>query len=100
MEGLADLLHAETEAQRKQALRQASGELSRLYEAWRAEIVRTLAHAEAVLEFGDEEEDAGDEVYHALGPRCVPGVSCLQRRTYAHSDVTPACLAPTPAAQY
>ena len=40
VEGLADLIHAETEAQRKQALRQASGHLSKLYTNWREKIVK------------------------------------------------------------
>lgn len=34
MEGLGDLIHAETEAQRRQALRQMSGELGHLYQDW------------------------------------------------------------------
>ncbi|MBT4464924.1 MAG: tRNA uridine-5-carboxymethylaminomethyl(34) synthesis GTPase MnmE, partial [Rhodospirillaceae bacterium] len=42
-EGLADLIEAETEAQRRQAQRQAGGELARLYEDWRSRLVRLLA---------------------------------------------------------
>lgn len=34
VEGLGDLIHAETEAQRRQALRQMSGDLERLYQGW------------------------------------------------------------------
>lgn len=34
VEGLGDLIHAETEAQRRQALRQMSGDLQRLYQDW------------------------------------------------------------------
>lgn len=55
VEGLADLIEAETEAQRKQALRQAEGELGRLYDGWRERLVRALAHFEAELDFSDEE---------------------------------------------
>lgn len=55
VEGLADLLAAETEAQRRQALRQFDGQLSALYEDWRARLVRALAHAEAEIDFSDEE---------------------------------------------
>lgn len=54
VEGLADLVDAETEAQRLQALRQLKGELGRLYESWRARLIRVLAHAEAAIEFADE----------------------------------------------
>lgn len=55
VEGLADLIEAETEAQRKQALRQAEGELGRLYDGWRDGLIRALAHFEAELDFSDEE---------------------------------------------
>lgn len=53
-EGLADLVAAETAAQRRQALRQLAGELGRLYEDWRARLLRALAHLEADIDFPDE----------------------------------------------
>ena len=55
VEGLADLIEAETLAQKKQALRQSEGELGRLYDGWRNDLVRALAHFEAELDFSDEE---------------------------------------------
>ena len=55
VEGLADLIEAETQAQKKQALRQCEGELGRLYDGWREQLVRALAHFEAELDFSDEE---------------------------------------------
>ena len=55
VEGLADLINAETEAQRRQALRQAGGALARLYDGWRERLLSALAHLEADLEFPDEE---------------------------------------------
>ena len=54
-EAIADLVAAETEAQRRQALRQYDGALSALYERWRAELIKALAWAEAVIDFSDEE---------------------------------------------
>ncbi|MSO64704.1 MAG: tRNA uridine-5-carboxymethylaminomethyl(34) synthesis GTPase MnmE [Alphaproteobacteria bacterium] len=54
-EGLADLVNAETEAQRRQALRQLDGELGALYESWRRELLGCLAHAEADIDFVEEE---------------------------------------------
>jgi tRNA modification GTPase len=54
-EGLADLIAAETEAQRAQALRQMGGALSKIYESWREELLRILAHAEADIDFPDED---------------------------------------------
>ena len=53
-EAVADLVAAETAAQRRQALRQLSGELRRLYEGWRERLLRALAHLEAVIDFPDE----------------------------------------------
>ncbi|HHZ67108.1 MAG TPA: tRNA uridine-5-carboxymethylaminomethyl(34) synthesis GTPase MnmE, partial [Alphaproteobacteria bacterium] len=54
-EGLADLVAAETEVQRRQALRQLKGELGGLYEGWRQRLLRCLAHGEAELDFVDED---------------------------------------------
>jgi tRNA modification GTPase len=58
-EGLADLVNAETEAQRRQALRQLRGELGALYDRWRQDLVRALAHVEAYIDFPDEDLPAG-----------------------------------------
>lgn len=55
IEGLADLIEAETAAQRRQAIRQLGGELGRLYESWRERLVRALAHLEAAIDFADED---------------------------------------------
>jgi len=53
-EGIADLINAETEAQRRLALRQADGALGRLFDAWRADIVKAQAYVEAAIDFSDE----------------------------------------------
>jgi tRNA modification GTPase len=53
-EGVADLIDAETEGQRRQALRQLEGVLSRQVAAWREEAIACLAGAEAALDFSDE----------------------------------------------
>lgn len=55
VEGLVDLIDAETTAQRRQALRQMDGALSALYEDWRTRLIRCLAHTEAAIDFADEE---------------------------------------------
>ena len=70
VEGLSDLLAAETPLQRKQALRQMEGHLSKQFEAWRKVLVKCLAHTEAVIDFGDDdrEDDVDDEALHALMP--------------------------------
>ncbi len=54
-EGIADLIDAETPAQRRQALRQSLGALAETYEDWRARLVAALARLEADIDFPDEE---------------------------------------------
>jgi len=56
VEALADLIVADTSTQRLQALRQMDGRLSGLYEGWRGDLIKGLAHAEAVIDFGDDED--------------------------------------------
>jgi tRNA modification GTPase len=58
-EGLADLLAAETESQRRQAASQASGALRRLYGNWRERLVRIRALIEADFDFAEEEDVPG-----------------------------------------
>jgi len=60
VEGLADLISAETEAQRWQALAQAEGSLRALYEGWRAELLRAQALVEAGSDFADEGDVEAD----------------------------------------
>ena len=64
VEGLGDLLAARTQGQRRQALRQLEGEASRVFEAWRHRLVRVLAYIEAMIDFSDEADVAGE----ALSP--------------------------------
>jgi tRNA modification GTPase len=59
VEGLADLIAAETEAQRRQALRQLEGALGERIESWREALVGALAHIEASIDFSDEDLPAG-----------------------------------------
>ncbi|MEQ8357471.1 MAG: tRNA uridine-5-carboxymethylaminomethyl(34) synthesis GTPase MnmE [Kiloniellaceae bacterium] len=55
VEGLADLIEAETEAQRRQAVRQLQGGLARLTGDWAARLTRVLAHFEAAIDFAEED---------------------------------------------
>ncbi|WP_142849188.1 tRNA uridine-5-carboxymethylaminomethyl(34) synthesis GTPase MnmE [Telmatospirillum sp. J64-1] len=68
-EAVADLVDAETSAQRRQALRQMDGALSRLVEDWRTRLVRALAHFEAVIDFPEEglPEELNAQVDKVLG---------------------------------
>jgi tRNA modification GTPase len=54
-EAIADLVDADTAAQRRQALRQMEGELGQLYDGWRHRLTRALAHLEADIDFPDED---------------------------------------------
>jgi tRNA modification GTPase len=59
VEGLADLVDAETEAQRRQALRQLEGHLGDMVEGWRERLIEALALLEAALDFSDEGDVVG-----------------------------------------
>ncbi len=63
-EGIADLVAAETAAQRRQALRQADGALSELYETWRRGLIEASARVEVEIDFSDEDlpENLSDAV--------------------------------------
>ena len=68
VEGLADLIEAETEAQRLQAQRVFSGELGKLVEEWRTKLICAAALIEATIDFADEEVpvDVAPEVSELL----------------------------------
>ena len=67
-EGLADLIDAETEVQRKQAQRVLSGELGQMAQVWRSDLIRAAALMEATIDFVDEEvpEDVYPEIAELL----------------------------------
>lgn len=55
IEGLADLIEAETEAQRVQALQVLSGKLGQRVQEWRSMIIKAMAFIEVTIDFADEE---------------------------------------------
>jgi len=63
VEALADLIAADTSTQRTLALQQLEGRLSEVYQDWRNRLIAGLAHAEAVIDFGDDErlDDTDDD---------------------------------------
>lgn len=71
-EGLADLIDAQTERQRVQALRQMEGGLKDEYEGWRGAILDALAQIEGEIDFPDE----GD-VPEGLSHKALPGLQDL-----------------------
>ncbi|MBL3573935.1 tRNA uridine-5-carboxymethylaminomethyl(34) synthesis GTPase MnmE [Rhodovulum sulfidophilum] len=87
VEGLGDLLEAETEAQRRQALRVLSGALGAKVDRWREALIRAAALLEATIDFADEDvpvdvtpEVTGllDEVAASLRSE-IDGVSVAER---------------------
>lgn len=68
VEGLADLLASETEAQRRLAMRQFSGEASSIYHQWYSDLTGALAIVEASIDFADEDGVAAEAMLK-LRPR-------------------------------
>ena len=68
-EGIADIIDAETEAQRRQAQRQAGGALAKLYDGWRHQLIEAQALVEAAIDFSDE-GDVGDKAYIGADEIC------------------------------
>ncbi|UVC08461.1 tRNA uridine-5-carboxymethylaminomethyl(34) synthesis GTPase MnmE [Rhizobium sp. TH2] len=79
IEGLADLISAETEMQRRLALEQSSGALSKLYTGWADRLTRIRALIEAELDFPDE-----DDVPGAMSDRLWPELDAIARDMRAH----------------
>jgi tRNA modification GTPase len=77
-EAVGDLIHAETQLQRQQALAQMNGVLSSLYDGWTERLKRALAHIEADIEFPDEDLPEG------VMPEIIPVIEQLQQEIAAH----------------
>jgi tRNA modification GTPase len=77
-EAIADLVDAETAAQRKQALRQMDGGLARLADGWRGQVIGLLARLEAEIDFADEDIPAG------LMEQVAGGVAALAGELAGH----------------
>ena len=78
--GIADLVAAETEAQRRQALAQMEGGLHRLYDGWRERLMAQRAQVEAAIDFSDQ--DLGSDPLVAAGP----ALAALEAEIAAHLD--------------
>ena len=79
-EAIADLIAAETSAQRRQALRQADGALTRLYGDWTSRATRILAHQEAAIEF------EMDDLPSDTGSRARTAAAVLAAEIARHLD--------------
>ncbi|CAO3416993.1 tRNA uridine-5-carboxymethylaminomethyl(34) synthesis GTPase MnmE [Azospirillum endophyticum] len=79
-EAVADLIDAETTAQRRQALRQMEGALGRLYDGWRERLTRALAHIEADIDFAEDDLPGG------VADAVRPVIAGLAGEIAAHLD--------------
>ena len=79
-EAVADLIDAETSAQKTQALAQMGGVLAQLYEDWTERLKKILAHIEADIEFPDEDLPDG------IRPELMLNVQALRDEIAAHLD--------------
>ena len=79
-EGLNDLIWAETDAQKQLAQRQLEGALSEKYGDWRGRLLKLLAHAEAAIDFSDEDLPEGFE------QTIRPGLAALREEITAHLE--------------
>ena len=79
-EGVADLIAADTSAQRNQALRQIEGDLSTLYRGWSERLLRLVAQQEALIDFPDE--DLPDTVLQAI----EADINALVQEMHEHLD--------------
>lgn len=80
-EGLADLISADTDAQRRLALVNAEGGQRELYEGWRNQLLHARAMIEAELDFADESDVPG-----SVSETVWAGVSSLQKEIINHID--------------
>lgn len=76
VEGLSDLLAAETEQQRRAALSMAEGHFSRAIDDWRTELLRLSAMVEAALDFSDEDDVPDADIDRRIGA----GIATLANR--------------------
>ncbi len=77
-EGLADLLQARTEAQRRMAMHHMLGHASSQYEVWRTELISLLARVEAAIDFVEEDGVAATALAD-MKPRTLDLVARLSR---------------------
>jgi tRNA modification GTPase len=79
-EAIADLIDAETGAQRRQALRQYEGALFHLYQSWRTGLIAAAAWAEAAIDFSDE------ELPEDISARARAGIDEIAKEIQTHLD--------------
>ncbi|MGD2134476.1 MAG: tRNA uridine-5-carboxymethylaminomethyl(34) synthesis GTPase MnmE [Maricaulaceae bacterium] len=84
-EAIADLVEAETEAQRAQAARQLEGELGRICDRWRSALIDIIAQVEADIDFPDE-GDVAAAAGDGLADRTAAALASLEADMTASLD--------------
>lgn len=79
VEGLGDLIHSETEEQRKQALKQMDGRLKMVIQSWSKTLLHCLAHLEAYIDFGEDQHIDDDVIVEVQD-----NVTCLGEKIQKH----------------
>ncbi|WP_439532655.1 tRNA uridine-5-carboxymethylaminomethyl(34) synthesis GTPase MnmE [Polymorphobacter sp.] len=85
VEGLGDLVSAETSAQRDQALALSGGALARLADAWRTRCLDVLAEAEAGLDFAEDEADVANRLDEKAAAALVAMAAELEAQIADHA---------------
>jgi tRNA modification GTPase len=98
-EGIADLIDAETAAQRRQALHQADGTFARIADGWAARLLTLLAQCEATIDFADEDipGDLADTVRRdiaALGVEIAAHLADGRRGERVRDGISVALIGP------
>jgi tRNA modification GTPase len=78
-EGLADLIEAETQSQRKAALALAEGGLRKQVESWQQRLLGLSAEAERAIDYDDEDEAVDPELRHACATLAAELLAWLER---------------------
>ena len=68
-EAINDLINSESENQHYQSITQLGGKHSKIFEEIREEIIKIMSHAEAYIEFEEDEEDVESQVIDQVGGR-------------------------------
>lgn len=79
-EGIMDLIDAQTERQRKQALLQTQGALGKMYQQWRETLVKIMAYCEAFIDFPEEDIPPSEEA------KIAATIQTLITKIKAHLD--------------
>lgn len=82
IEGIRDLIDAETELQRQAAITSAGGDTKELYDVWRDKIVHNMAMVTALIDFSDDNADVNGNLFESV----KSNINVLLEEMYGHLD--------------